>query len=120
MSEFSPDGALLADAKLPSTDNSYRGFRMPWTGVPGDPPAIAAKRDGSGRATVYVSWNGATEVTHWQLHAGPNADALRPAGVIRRQGFETAIGLGTHAGRFAVTALDSAGRPLRRSGVVAI
>jgi hypothetical protein len=46
--------------------------------------------------------------------------ALRPAAVIQRHGFETAIQLGTKGGRFAVTALDSAGRPLGRSRVVAV
>ena len=53
----------------------YRAFRLPWTGMPADAPAIALA--GSGRhRTAYASWNGATEVRDWQLLAGSEPGAL--------------------------------------------
>ncbi len=77
-SEFSPAGALLLDAHLPSTYESYRAYRLPWSGQPSDSPALAVVRSSSalrgaakaaveGPATVYASWNGATQVAAWRV-----------------------------------------------------
>jgi hypothetical protein len=43
-SEFSPSGQLLFDAHMHGTYQSYRGYRFPWTGAPGQPPASRALR----------------------------------------------------------------------------
>jgi len=73
-------------------------------------PAVAVERD-----TVYVSWNGATEVAKWQLLAGPDRRKLRPLRTVRKRGFETAIPLGGEAEWLAVRALDRHGEVLGRS-----
>ena len=100
---------------------SYRSFRQAWSGQPTTSPALAAVRDrSSGRATVYVSWNGATEVTHWRVHAGPRRSDLRAVGTAPRRGFETAINLGTNEGYVAVSALDRHGRALGHSAVIPV
>jgi len=53
--------------------------------------------------SVYVSWNGATEVVSWQLLQGPSKTELRPVRVVPKTGFETRIPLGTdNAGWIAV------------------
>lgn len=119
MTEFAADGARRAELDLGPGHDSYRAFRYPWQGLPADPPALVAKRRAStGKVTLYVSWNGATEVAHWRVSVGPRATDLRPVGVARRRGFETAIALRTAEGYAKVTAHDAAGRRLAASKAV--
>ncbi len=119
--EFAADGSVVADARLPSGINSYRGYRYRWTGQPQAKPAIATRRDGTrGHSTVYTSWNGSTHVRFWKVQVGTSASDLREAGIAKHQGFETAIPLGTALGYVALTALDRHGRPLGQSEPVRI
>lgn len=123
VTEFDVDGAIRVDLRIgtSSDQKSYRSFRQAWSGQPATSPALAASRDRStGRATAYVSWNGATEVARWRVHAGPRRSDLRAVGGVPRRGFETAIDVGTNEGYVAVTALDVHGRPLGRSPVIAV
>jgi hypothetical protein len=117
-SEFSHDGELLFDASFPSQVESYRAFRFPWNGQPQDVPAVVADPGPEDKVTLYVSWNGATEVATWQVLAGSDPDRLEPAGSARREGFESAVTLQTDEPYFAVKARDSSGRVLATSEVV--
>jgi hypothetical protein len=117
-SEFGPDGKLLYDASFPSQVESYRAFRFPWKGQPEDRPAVAAETGPDDRVTVYVSWNGATEVTAWQILAGGSPDELEPAGSAPRKGFETVVTLHTGGPYVAVEAKDGSGRVLGTSEAV--
>ena len=93
-SEFSASGQLLLDAHLPPTYESYRSYRLQWSGHPREPPALAIVRAPSGSgATVYASWNGASEVASWRVLAGLSPAALTTVGASARNGFETAIAL---------------------------
>ena len=115
-SEYASDGTLVADAHFVARTSSYRAFRMPWHGHPHEKPAIALRSDpATGKQTVYASWNGATEVRSWRVHAGPDRRDLPAVGVAQRRGFETAIPLGRASGHVAVSALDAAGNVLARS-----
>jgi hypothetical protein len=117
--EFAADGTRLSDAVFPVGQKSYRALRLQWKGTPLDAPAIAARPGAkAGTSLVFVSWNGATEVTHWQVHAGPSAKHLKPVGKIRRTGFETAVSLNSVHGYAAVTGLSSSGRPLGKSRTI--
>ncbi len=118
-SELSPSGALLLDAHFPAGDQSYRDFRFTWTGVPAHSPAFAVQPRGGGSATVYASWNGATQVASWRVLAGPSASRLRKVATATRTGFETAIGLpaGTAGPYVTVRALDASGRALATAPV---
>ena len=117
--EFTAGGELVADVRLPRGLQSYRAFRLPWTGVPANRPAIAARPDpGTGSTMLYASWNGATEVVHWQVHAGPSPKRLHRAGVVHRKGFETAIALDGEHRYAAVTALDASARRLGKSRTI--
>ena len=90
-SEFCPDGKLLFDASFPSEVESYRAFRFPWKGSRKDRPAVVAEAGHGDKVTIYVSWNGATEVAHlagacrsrnrtsWSPLAQPPARASRPS-----------------------------------------
>jgi Arylsulfotransferase (ASST) len=110
VSEFSASGALLFDAHLPPTYESYRAYRLPWSGRPSDSPALGVVRSGTG-ATVYASWNGATELASWRVLAGPSPSKLAPVAAAARVGFETAVGVPklTAGSYVAVQALDASG-----------
>ncbi len=117
-SEFSEDGELLFDGRMPSGVNSYRAYRYEWTGRPSDPPDVVAEIDPEGWTTIYVSWNGATGVATWQVLAGPDPDHLQPVGSARRGGFETAIAVQTAEPYLAVQALDDTDSILGTSATV--
>jgi hypothetical protein len=112
LSEVTPAGQVLFNAHLPPDWESYRTFALPWTGQPAEPPALAvAPASGGSSATVYASWNGATEVASWRVLAGSSAHALTPVASAPKAGFETAIAMPASVSvRYvAVQALDGAG-----------
>ena len=74
-SEFSKDGDLLFSASFPKY-GSYRAFRFPWSGHPSDRPVTVAERTSEEEVSVYVSWNGATQVTAWEVLAGASPSEL--------------------------------------------
>jgi hypothetical protein len=114
-SEFSHDGKLIFDASFPPELESYRAFRFPWKGQPEDAPALVGESGPEDKVTLYVSWNGATEVTSWQVLAGSSPGKLEPVGSVPRKGFETALTLQTNEPYVAVKATDSSGRVLGTS-----
>jgi hypothetical protein len=81
---------------------------------------VAAVRRNSKNAkrTLYASWNGATEVAHWEVHVGRRESELRPVGIAARRGFETAIALGATDGYAKLVALDAAGKRLGASKTI--
>jgi hypothetical protein len=93
--EYGHRGAVRLDATLPHGGENYRTLRFPWTGRPREKPRAVVHG-----ATVYASWNGATEVAAWRIEPG--------GPTVRRTGFETALPL--RAGH--VVALDARGRAL--------
>jgi hypothetical protein len=91
-SEFAADGRLVLDATIIKGSPSYRAFTQDWAGHPADAPAAAADaRHHSSGATIYASWNGATNVASWTVYAGKTRTSLTRIGSARRSGFETAI-----------------------------
>jgi hypothetical protein len=120
VSEFSRDGRLLFDALLAAKHESYRAFRMPWTGTPASSPSIAVGAPGRSRPTVYASWNGATEVRAWRLLGGSSPGMQHHVRTVPAAGFETALAAGGASAHVAVEALDAAGRALGRSGTVPV
>jgi hypothetical protein len=118
-SEFAPDGRLLLDGDIIKGDASYRAFTQNWSGHPSQPPAAAA-RHRTGGATVYASWNGATSARKWAVFAGRSRGSLHRIATAHKNGFETAIRVPNRGPYFAVEALDSKGRALRKSPTVKI
>jgi hypothetical protein len=118
-SEFNAEGKLLFDAHFPATDQSYRDFRFVWSGTPAHVPAFAFTPGSPGAGTVYVSWNGATEVASWRVLAGAPSSSLRAVVQAARSGFETSIVLpaGTSGPYLQVQALGAAGQVLGTSAV---
>ena len=111
-SEFSEGGELLFDARFVGEAQSYRAFRLAWSGHPSDDPAVAVERGADDKVTLYVSWNGATEVATWQVLAGPDPDELEPVGTAPWRGFETTVAVRTAEPYVAVQAKSASGRVL--------
>jgi hypothetical protein len=115
VSEFSKDGELLFDAKLPPQNRFYRAFRFPWSAQPSDRPAAVAERTSEEEVRVYASWNGATEVESWEVLAGSSPDRLETVGAVPRDGFETAMLVQTSDPYLVVCAKERFGRVLGTS-----
>ncbi|MGZ4557934.1 MAG: arylsulfotransferase family protein [Mycobacteriaceae bacterium] len=112
-----PEATLYAPDNTPRLEvgligPSYRAFTFPWKGTPSEPPTVVVK-DGS----AYASWNGATQVSSWQVLTGPNADDLvKDGGRQPRTGFETQLSLSNSAAPVVrVQALDADGNILGTS-----
>jgi hypothetical protein len=108
-SEYSRSGKLLYEAELPGPDLTYRATVERWVGLPLTSPSGAARASGAG-TIVYASWNGATEVASWRVLAEPGSGPRTVVASAPRSGFETAIPVAKSHKRFALEALDAAGR----------
>jgi hypothetical protein len=111
-SEYSRSGRQLLNVEWPPlVSSSYRTlFTDTWVGTPHYPPRGAVRG-----TTVYASWNGATEVSRWEVLAGASASTLTVVASQPRRGFETAINLGQTYGAYEVRALNAAGNVLGTS-----
>jgi hypothetical protein len=116
-SEYDAEGELVFDAELARGNDSYRAYRMPWTGRPAARPRVVASVSG-GTVTATASWNGATEVARWQLLAGPSEDALEPVADAEAEDFETEVEGETEQPLVAMRALDADGNELATSPAV--
>lgn len=118
LSEYDPEGRLVLDLRFYQTAQSYRAFVAEWTGTPLEPPAVVARAEDGG-TRVYVSWNGATEVSSWRV-LGAASEGAEPVELTTapRQGFETAIAVDSTGPWFVVEALGAAGEALGTSAPV--
>ena len=97
--EFSPDGEVLCDTHFGPANwfqlgqaVSYRITKGSWIGNPRTRPAGVVHG-----SSVFVSWNGATEVFAWRLELWNGVDKrdmeFEPFRVVLKESFETEIGL---------------------------
>jgi EmrB/QacA subfamily drug resistance transporter len=118
-SEYTKSGQMVMDAMFPGPDLTYRAIKISptaWIGQPLTKPQAVARKSG-GHATVYASWNGATQVTSWRVLAGSGPGQLSPVKSESRSGFETAIRLSQSYPAYQVQALDSSGNVIGTSKV---
>jgi hypothetical protein len=113
-SEYSEDGELLFHAAFAPWGESYRAFRLPWSGRPDEDPTVTITPARRNRVTLYASWNGATEAVAWQVSAGTGPDDLRLIGSVPKHGFETVIEAQTEEAYIGVQAEDRSGEPMGR------
>ncbi|GAA5912104.1 hypothetical protein JCM5296_000795 [Sporobolomyces johnsonii] len=116
-SEYAEDGTLLQDVQFGTTENvvmSYRAFKQAWTAYPLTVPSLAV--NGS---SAFASWNGATEVTRWQLLGGTSETGVTTTVTLAdKSGFETELaGLNGTYTFLAAAALSSNGTCLGVSNV---
>lgn len=119
MSEYSPTGALLFDAHMPKTYQSYTSLKFPWVGAPHTTPAVVVTHS-AGAALAHVSWNGSTETTAWRVLAGGGRSSLAAIATRARVGFETTIGLPRSARYVRLQALGPRAKLLASSPTVAV
>ncbi|HEV7196725.1 MAG TPA: arylsulfotransferase family protein, partial [Pedococcus sp.] len=105
-SEVSSQGQFLLDAVWPTPDENYRTYVQKWVGTPFFPPSGAVRNNG-GKATVYASWDGATQVASWRVLAGSSAGSLKGVASKTKNGFETTIPLTGTFKVYKVQALDA-------------
>ncbi len=111
LTEFSKSGSQLLDIRFPLGQTIYRALLTDtWVGTPYYPPSGAVRS-----TTAYASWNGATQVTEWEVLAGSSAGNLQVVATHARTGFETAIKLAQTYAFYEVRALTAAGRVLGTS-----
>ncbi|KAI0476326.1 ASST-domain-containing protein [Xylariaceae sp. FL0804] len=80
--EYAGDGRPLCDIHFAPQSRfgtgdlqSYRVYKYEWHGWPTTPPAAVLAHDAFWRYSVYVSWNGATEVARWTLQGAASGSA---------------------------------------------
>jgi Arylsulfotransferase (ASST) len=105
-SEVSRKGKVLLDGVWPAPDINYRTYVQSWTGTPFFPPTGAVRNNG-GKATVYASWDGDTQVVSWRVLAGSSAKSLKAIASKTKSGFETSIPLTSSSKVYEVQALDA-------------
>lgn len=92
--EFDGDGNVVLTAQF-GDDNavaSYRGYRCQWSATPFWKPSLVIQRTSAG-ATVFMSWNGATDYDNWVVYSASSANSANntPISSASRTGFETAV-----------------------------
>jgi hypothetical protein len=112
--EYGAGGQVLFDGRLTPGTSSYRAFRDVWNAIPAASPSVAAQRSGK-HVQLHVSWNGATDVSHWGILGGAAAHQLTQIGTAGVAGFETEIAVPNAPPVLAVEALDRSGKVLHRS-----
>lgn len=103
MEEYSPAGEILTTIQFGAAEPrpgggflspqaptlSYRSFKQKWTGCPKSKPDVVAESSSDGHTSVYVSWNGATEIEAWEIYGGSSANKLTHVTTVTKRGFET-------------------------------
>ena len=117
--EFDRKGKVVYNAELPKDVNTYRAYKLSWSGRPARKPDIAVRERSGGDVRVYASWNGATGVRSWQVLTGSSPNSLNPTRTARKRGdFEVKIDILTRAKYFAVRALSTNGTVLATSKTI--
>lgn len=123
--EYTPKGDIVCDVHFGASAYftfgrivSYRVFKGDWVGTPTTMPDAAIADD-----SVYVSWNGATEVSSWRLEAWDESSlenvTFSAVDTFKRAGFETKILFPPEVtSYFRVCALDSDGEVLGTTEVL--
>lgn len=73
---------------------TYRAYKFEFVGRPNTPPALIASVIEDGErgllTTIYVSWNGATDIVSWNFYAQEGEDHQRNLlGTVKKTEFET-------------------------------
>ncbi|KAI5356761.1 putative arylsulfotransferase [Septoria linicola] len=117
ISEHSPDGEVLMEAQFTSDRFvTYRAYKFNFTSAPAELPVLKGFAYGlspdQSVSVYYVSWNGATEVAHWEFYTKEHEFLGR----VERSGFETMFQqTSRYADEIYAQALSADNRVLSRS-----
>jgi len=124
MKEYGPavDGSDLrwtARAGPDGLTQLYRGFKKEWHATPSYPPSLVVLPSNETQHHGYVSWNGATDVTGWNVYEGESDEKLFHVGRVGFRGFETRFDVACWARYVQVGAVVN-GTEVKRSDVVRV
>lgn len=88
--EYDPNGRWIKTVQFAANSSSYRGFRQEWVGKPNTTPSLAACSTANS-TNLYMSWNGATEVTSWAIYSGESQKEMQYVKSVPKKGFETTV-----------------------------
>jgi hypothetical protein len=114
-SEYTYSGKLLYDVQMPSPDVTYRAYAFNWVGRPPLSFMRQVAKKSHGKTTVYVSWDGSTQVVAWRLLAGSSSKHLTRISTTRKTSFETVIHVKGSFKTYKVQAVDARGHVLGTS-----
>ena len=122
-SQYTPNNELLLHAEIANSVTptwSYRTFKVPWSARPTTQPDLYTYSwTCDWKTSMYVSWNGATDVTEWRFYGSSSSDGVfEELTVVGKDGFETRATAGGFAKYVYVEALRRDGYVLGRSGTV--
>ncbi len=120
VSEFDRSGRLVFDAVLGEKYQSYRAFRLPWSGRAGGSPGDRCQPRGPRGDDRLCQLERGDRRSHWQLLAGARPGALTPVSSTTARGFESALHSVSAGPYFAVRALDASGSALGQSSTVSV
>ncbi|KAE9373137.1 hypothetical protein N431DRAFT_338480 [Stipitochalara longipes BDJ] len=116
--EYGPDGDVRMSTQWADLDaeSSYRAYRLDWSALPAAPPVAVAKA-----GSAFMSWNGATNVTHWEIYEGLTASRLELTKMVANAGFETKTSISNSTKFVQVGALCGLGHTVvSKSDVVSV
>jgi hypothetical protein len=114
--EYDTRGRVVLDGRFVSQTASYRAYRFSWSATPAAPPDLVAVASGS-QMTLYMSWNGATNVASWRVLGGGSPSSMQTLTTVHRTSFETSA-TAPKQPYAEVQALDSSGHVIGTSAVV--
>jgi hypothetical protein len=91
LKEVKPDGSTALEMSFEGL--TYRAFRFEWDAKPAELPVVAIVPTDALSVTLYMSWNGATQITEYEIYSGATVDSLVKIAATSRSGFETAATL---------------------------
>jgi len=120
--EYGPAGGVRWSGRA-GPDNLvqlYRSYKQVWHATPSTTPSLVVLSNGNGTTEVlsgYVSWNGATDLTGWNVYEGTSEGGLHYVGQVWHRGFETKFDVAVWAEYVQVGAVVN-GTEVRRSETV--
>ncbi|KAF3480131.1 uncharacterized protein GIQ15_05478 [Arthroderma uncinatum] len=102
-------------------DASYRVHRVAWTGTPTTKPSVKACRSTTNKEelTVYVSWNGVTDVESWKVYEALDGGELKEIKDEPRSGFETTVQAQSSGNKVVVAAVGGPNDGVKSEPVMA-
>lgn len=120
MQEFDGSDKLVMDVSFGDRDNDgvkgYRSYKQTWSATPYWAPKVVATIK-SGMTDLYMSWNGATDITGWSIYTGDTVAGLKKFKTVNRAGFETHHQF-KNKRKFLQIEAVRAGGPVRKSKVI--
>jgi hypothetical protein len=121
VTEVTQNGQKTFEATFATRTGPYRAYRFSWKAEPLTLPDLVIVPESSNAATLYFSWNGATEIAQYRVLAGKTPTQLNLIRTVAKNGFETSLSLSDIPNDqcfYQVLPIDKLGTAKRGSNVV--